>query len=90
MPRQLRNITTEPWHMQLAKKQFGPAWWIELKNNLNIYIPFIIELYNDISSHNRAVDFVLMYIVKFQVNRVGPRMPTINNPNVSYIVDFVL
>ena len=74
--------------MQLAKKQFGSAWQIELKNNLNIYIPFIIELYNDFSSHNRATDFVLKYIVEFQVNRVGPRMPIVNNPNVSHIIGF--
>jgi hypothetical protein len=50
--------------MQLDKKQFGPAWRIELINNLNIYIPFIIEL----CSHNRAADVVSTYTIEFQVN----------------------
>ena len=36
-----------------------------------LYIPFIIELYNDFSSHNGATDFVLKYIVEFQVIIIG-------------------
>lgn len=60
MPRQLSNMIKVPRRMQLVKKQFGPAWRIELKKTLNIYIHFLIQLY-------RGTALTLKYIVEFRV-----------------------